>query len=212
MDCNDIGQPILLVNYFRQNDESSKSAILKCFYNLYFESFRRLTFSICLNKPYTEHKGEILAWEAFNDGLLSFYYFVRQNGFEDRGASVKSLFFTFCNNKLKGLISDIERRSLHQARGNPEIFIAKVSEIKEDDYQASNNYEEQWKKNEILLNKALEILGERCKTLIFLRKIDKLGNEEIAKQFHIQPRSVNNEVFKCVKKLKKIIGELKTGK
>lgn len=211
MDCNDIGQPILLVNYFRQDDEPTKSGVLKCFYKLYFETFKRLTFSICLNKPYTEHKGETLAREAFNDGLLSFYFFVREKGFADRGASVKSLFFTFCIKKLKGLITDIARQSVKKTGGNPEIVIAKVSETKEDDYQVSNDYEEQWKKNETLLNKALEILGERGKRLIYWRKVDKLGNEEIATLLNIQPGSVNNEVYKCLKRLNKIVDDLKKG-
>src|ERR1700749_4696653 len=101
MECNEINQPILLVNYFRKEDEATKTKVLNCFFKLYLGDIKRFTIVFCLDKPYTKHKEEQLAREAFNEGLLSFYFFIKKNGFANGGASVKSLFITFCANKLK---------------------------------------------------------------------------------------------------------------
>src|SRR5258708_34638784 len=110
MDCKEITSPPKLVTFFREENETHLSMVFKCFFNLFFEDFRRLTYKYCLNKFHTKHKEDDLAKDAFNDGLMSFYFKIKNEDFEEKEALIKTEFFSFCIFKLKGLTKTLGRR------------------------------------------------------------------------------------------------------
>lgn len=206
MDCNDIGNPALLINYFKSKEESIINRVFKCFNTKYFEEFMLFSCKQILSKwPSTKFKEDELVREAFDEGLFSFYLFIKKNGFEDKGATIKTFFFEFCRRKLLGLVRALHTHSIKYAVGDPEILISRVSGADDYDYPALREEMERKDNKVNLLAKALPELGGRCNNLIRWRKLDKLSNEEISKRIGLEPNSVNNEVYKCFVKLKKII-------
>jgi RNA polymerase sigma factor (sigma-70 family) len=209
MDCIEITNSQKLVAYFRENNEIQLNIIFKCFFRLFYEDFRRLTYKYCLSKFHTKNKEEELASDAFNDGLMSFYYKLKKDGFEEKGAQVKTAFFSFCLFKLKGLTKTLERRFEKETPIDPLVSFNGEKEFNTDvnmtdilSYQILLNKEEE------ILNRALTELGERGTHLVVWKKVLKLSNEEIAARIGIQPDSVPNEVFKSFRKLKDIVERL----
>ena len=204
MDCKEITGSQKLVTWFREENDLQLNMIFKCFFSLFFEDFRRLTYKYCLNKFHTKHQEEELAKDAFNDGLMSFYYKLKREGFEEKGALLKTAFFSFCLFKLMGLTKTLERRSVNETSidtGLPynyrnEINTGNLIDVW-DDQQLLNMEED-------ILYKALKELGERGSNLIIWKKILKLTNEEIADRMGIKPDTIPNEVYKSFKKLKAI--------
>jgi RNA polymerase sigma factor (sigma-70 family) len=208
MDCIEITKSQKLVAYFREDNEIQLNIIFKCFFSLFYEDFRRLTYKYCRNKFHAKHAEEELASDSFNDGLMSFYYKLKKEGFEEKGAQVKTAFFSFCLFKLRGLIKTLERLSAKETTMDPVLLFKGEKEFNTGniidvlDYQILLNMEEE------ILDRALKELGERGTNLIIRKKILKLSNEEIADRMNIQPDTVANVVFKSFKKLKEIVDRL----
>ena len=207
MNCLEITNSQKLVAYFSDDNEAQLNIIFKCFFRLFYEDFRRLTYKYCLNKFHAKNKEEQLAGDAFNDGLISFYYKLKKDGFAETGAQIKTVFFTFCLFKLKGLLKALERRYTKESvmdlmpfNENQELNTSNITDVR--DYQVLLGMEEE------ILDRALKELGERGTNLIIWKKISKLSNEEIANRTGMQPGTVANEVFKSFKKLKEIVERL----
>ena len=209
MDCIEITSSQKLVAYFREDNEIQLNIIFKCFFRLFYEDFRHLIYKYCLNKFHTKNKEEELASDAFNDGLMSFYYKLKKDGFEEKGAQIKTAFFSFCLFKFKGLTKGLERRFEKEMTMDPvlpfndkeEFNTGTITDVQ--DYQILLNMEEE------ILDRALKELGERGSNLIIWKKVLKLNNEEIAVKMNIQPDTVPNEVYKSFKKLKEIVDRIK---
>ena len=209
MDCNEITHSQTLVNYFRKDDEVHLNNVFKCFFNLFFEDFRRLTYKYCNNKTHAKYKEEELAKDAFSDGLMSFYYKLKNEGFEEKGALIKTAFFSFCIFKLKGLTKSLGRRFIKETVYDPALQVTGANATKADELNDVQDYELLLNMKENILRKGLDELGQRGSDLIVWRKIDKLSNEEIARRVNIQPGSVPNEVYKSFNKLKEIVDRLR---
>ncbi len=208
MDCKEITNSQLLVTHFRTEDNVHLNRVFKCFFNLFFEDFKRLTYKYCLNKLYTKQKEAELARDAFNDGLMSFYFKLKNEGFEERGAQMKTAFFSFCVNKLKGLTKSLERRTIKEILVDPTVQINKTDKFYNDDANDGLWYEQLLNTQEKIFSAALKELGERGSNLIIWKKVLKLKNEEIAGRMGIQPDTVPNEVYKSFIKLKEIVERL----
>jgi DNA-directed RNA polymerase specialized sigma24 family protein len=149
-----------------------------------------------------------LAKDAFSDGLMSFYFKLKQEGFEEKGALIKTAFFSFCIFKLKGLTKALGRRLIKEtvvspveSFKNPDILTDEQKDIWDDEQLL-------FTEEEIFLT-ALKELGERGANLITWKKVQKLKNEEIALRMGIKPDTVPNEVYKSFTKLKGIVNRLK---
>src|SRR6476660_4330357 len=156
MDCIEIISSKKLVAYFREDNEIQLNIIFKCFFRLFYEDFRHLIYKYCLNKLHTKNKEEELASDAFSDGLMSFYYKLKKDGFEEKGAQIKTAFFSFCLFKLKGLTKALERRFERETTIDPVLSFddkrgfntGTLTEVQ--DYQMLLNVEEE------ILDKALK--------------------------------------------------------
>lgn len=209
MDCKEITSSEKLVTFFREENETRLNMAFKCFFNLFFEDFRRLTYKYCLNKIHTKHKEDELAKDAFNDGLLSFYFKLKKEGFEEKGALIKTAFFSFCIFKLKALIKSLGRRFVKETVIDPEVSFDNMDLVNAGDLNDVWDYEQLLNSEEEIFSTALKELGERGSNLITWKKILKLKNEEIADRLGIKPDTVPNEVYKSFNKLKEIVDRLK---
>jgi len=209
MDCTEITSSQKLVAYFREDNEIQLNIIFKCFFRLFYEDFRHLIYKYCLNKFHTKNKEEELASDAFNDGLMSFYYKLKKDGFEEKGAQIKSAFFSFCLFKFKGLTKTLERRFEKETTMDPVLPFNDKQEVHTGPITDVQDYQILLDMKEEILDRALKELGERGTNLIIWKKIHKLSNEEIADKMSIQPDTVPNEVYKSFKKLKEIVDRIK---
>lgn len=208
MDCTEITHSQKLVTFFREENEVHLNQVFKCFFNLFFEDFKRLTYKFCQNKIQAKYKEDELARDAFCDGLMSFYYKLKNDGFEEKGAQIKTAFFSFCIFKLRGLTKGLGRRLVKETATDTESQINKSDEMHNDELSGNNDFELLLNKKEEIFCKALEELGKRGSDLITWKKINKLSNETIAERMNIQPGTVPNEVYKAFNKLKEIVGRL----
>jgi RNA polymerase sigma factor (sigma-70 family) len=209
MDCNEINSSQKLITFFREENDIHLNKVFKCFFNLFFEDFRRLTYKYCLNKFHTKHKEDELAKDAFNDGLMSFYFKLRNEGFEEKGAQVKTAFFSFCIFKLRGLTKTLGRRSVKETVIDPAIIFNNLDLLNTSEVKDVWDYEHLLNTKEEIFSSALKELGERGSNLIIWKKVLKLKNEEIADRMGIKPDTVPNEVYKSFNKLKEIVDKLK---
>ncbi len=208
MDCKEITNSQKLVAFFREENEVHLNRVFKCFFYLFFEDFKRLTYKFCQNKIQAKHKEDELARDAFSDGLMSFYYKLKNDGFEEKGVQIKTVFFSFCIFKLKGLTKTLRRRFMKEAVTDPASQSSNDDEIQSDELAEAKNYQLLLNMKEEIFCRALEQLGQRGTDLIIWKKIQKLSNEEIARRMNIQPGTVPNEVYKAFNKIKEIADRL----
>ncbi|MEI9910254.1 MAG: hypothetical protein WDO71_11620 [Bacteroidota bacterium] len=209
MDCKELEQPPLLVQYFRSPDPIVVNRALLCCHVLFYNPFKGLGFNYCSTKTYTRYKENDLSEDAFSRGLMCFYEKIRKDGFETRDATVKTMFLAYCLMQLKGLVKNEERSSNRFRAGDPDILIEKKGNVDETGYGVLNEENDQMDKKEVLFRKGFELLDEMSRNLILWRKYLKLKNEEIASRTGLDAGSVNNEVYKSMEKLKKIINGLR---
>ncbi|HZE82776.1 MAG TPA: sigma-70 family RNA polymerase sigma factor [Puia sp.] len=193
MDCKEISEPVLLTNLFREKNEKELHRVFKCFYENYYRIFVLMLRRISKKHAFLKNDVEFYASQAFNDGLLSFYDTVSKKGFAEREAKIKTFFFAFCLNKLRALITSQYRTGDKQAKL-----------IRATEHQAESGIEAEDIGNEqaAILQKALNMLDEKRRKYIILRKMHHLTNEQIAEKMGIEPGTVNNEVHKSFRKLK----------
>jgi len=209
MDCNEITSSQILITFFREENDIHLNKVFKCFFNLFFEDFRRLTYKYCLNKFHTKHKEDELAKDAFNDGLMSFYFKLKSEGFEEKGAQVKTAFFSFCIFKLRALTKTLGRRSVKETVIDPGVMFNNQDIVSNGELTDIWDYEQLLNTKEEIFSFALKELGERGSNLIIWKKVLKLKNEEIADRMGIKPDTVPNEVYKAFNKLKEIVDRKK---
>jgi RNA polymerase sigma factor (sigma-70 family) len=208
MDCNQLRQPPILVKYLRSESRGEVDRALNCFYELFYEMFSRMGGNYCYARSYTRYKGSELTDDAFSRGLLNFYQKIKSGGFDERGASVETAFISFCLWQLKGVVKTEERTAAKFGGSDPSLVLEKKGNDGEESYLLSKEENEAMDNREQLFQKGFALLDKRCRDLITWRKLLQLDNEEIAARSGLEPGSVNNEVYKCMKKLKKIIDEL----
>jgi len=153
------------------------------------------------NRNYAPLFREQLERDVFNEALNDFYFFVRDGKYVKGPASLQTVFLNFCKYKLMGRIKAEERRMKTEIKGDS----AEILETTVLPYSSWEDIKEQITLDEARLrtfNAAWSQLGERCRNLILWRKIQKLSNEEIQDRCGINESMVNNEVYRCIVRLK----------
>ncbi len=204
MNCNELREPSRLVEYFRLENELLLQRVFRCFFSLFESKFRSLTLKYCQSRPYTRYREPELATDAFNRGLLSFYQRIKREGFEEK-ASVETAFLAFALMQLKGLVKDLERRSGRTMAMDPEVAPAGRAAVFE--WPSAGQQQDMADRQLEVLRNSLQQLDERSRNLIIWRKLLQLGNEEIAARTGLEPVSVNNEVYRALIRLKKMVRE-----
>ena len=211
MDCNEINHPERLVEYFRSEEKSTISNVLKCFYEQYHDFVLGFSntkiFSVW---PVRKERQLELFEDAFSDSLIAFFNYIRKRGFSNQGATVRTVFLTFHKRALwKSIEKAIEEDKLIRGGDPSALFDNALVAATPDFIRLKEAMEDENKRLEIF-QLAFSSLGERCKNLIRWRKYEKLSNEQIAEKMKtVKPGTVTNEVHECLKKLIVIAKDLK---
>ena len=191
MDCSLINEPVFLNEQFINAQDEQLNQIFKCFFKQHYADFKRYA----KNRYDLKEDKDTWIYDAFTDGLVSFYLIIkRNNGFEQKKSTIKTVLFEYCTWKLIDIIN-------RESNYSKVISIDWRNEIDLSEPVSTDHEIEKWNK----LEKAFSKLGEKCRNLLKWRKLNKLSIEEISKQAGIETKRVNDEVFKCFKKLKALI-------
>lgn len=202
MDCLIIDNPSMLVSTFKNSKTEELNKVFKCFYILYFEKFQMFA-----KKNYFIPEEEFIH-DAFVDGLVSFYFYLTVNGFNEKLGSIQTFFFEFCKRKLLGYFKVTKKHKDKNSYQDPNILEGDNSNPSDESHIELKEFEIQKQNEQKMFEAGWVKLGERCKNLLLWRKIERLSNHIIASRLNIEETSVNNEVFKCFKKLKGNIDNL----
>ncbi len=209
MDCNELKVPAKLVIHCRQNEETVQSRIFLCFFKLYFEDFKKIFWHNCVTDSILYTIEEQLKI-AFEYGLFKFYIDIRMNGWEERGASVRTALFAYCFNQLRALTKFMRTHPGNQYEGDPDVAIE--SKSKSLSHVFSEVAEKELTDFEYALyERAFAELDERCKNFIRWRLNQKTDNE-IADKYpdvDFESRDPADITYRCVQKLKRIVDKQK---
>ena len=202
MTLREINNPKILTHNFQSQDDRVINKTLSCLEELFKWKFVEHGKNVCKRWPSAKNKHNEITEIAFNDGLFSFFLKIKQDGFEERGLSVEDVLKAFFFSKLRGQLTKIYRESVRASGRDPDLVFANM----ESDFSIFKQPgEEEYSRKEAIFEKAYNKLKEKCKDLIAWRKLLNLKNEEIASRTGLHPNSVNNEVFKCMTHLKRIV-------
>ena len=209
MNCIEVNNAKLVVEYFTSNQEPALSLTFQCFFKEFYHEFLLLCQKMYFSKMnFARFREEELAYDAFNQGLLKFYQYIREKGFEERGYKIKTFFFEFCILTLLGSLKTLKREFARKYQGDPDMVLVKEGSVDDYDIENISELDNIDKRQKALLLQALEKISERCRKLIEWRKLNKIDKEEVAGRMGLAVGSVGNETYKCILRLKAIIREL----
>lgn len=172
-----------LVTALKAEEEAAFKAV-------YHESYRAVEHYIKANGGYA-----VDAKDIFNDGLIALVQLVRKPDFK-LTAGITSLMYGICRRiwlksfRKKG--KEITVPAFHQ-----ELELTSSIEIEMDEDQ-DEHYQD--------VIKALEQIGEQCKEIILLAHYQDTPRAEIAEQMGYTKAFVRIKLFRCMNKLRTILG------
>lgn len=208
MDCEDLSNPVLLPGVFNKMDESTLKMLLECLYKSHYKVFYRVGLKMCTGYSYPEYQREDIAHDAFTDAIIVLYNKLKRDGWQDKGVELGAAFMIFYKFTVRKLLKERGREEMHDRSYTKFETVTKITGTEANPGDKEND-ETLLSGKERILEEAFKELGERGTNLIKWRKNEKLSNEIIAERLHIQPRSVNNEVYDAMERLKKIVKRLK---
>ncbi len=192
--------------YCREDDEVVQSRVFRCFFKLFFDHYKRIFRHHCLPGS-TLYSVDDQLQQSFDSGICKFYLVIRKDGWQERGASVQTALFTFCYYQLRALLSYM-RRHPGEAGWNPYEDLEKANIF---DVPAESEFGDE---EVALFEKGFALLEPKCQDFI-RRKLRRMTEEELKAKYpdlDFTSRDPYDITFRCVKKLKKIIDELRRGK
>jgi RNA polymerase sigma factor (sigma-70 family) len=201
MDCKELDEPDLITLIFREKIKREVDRLFSCFYERYYEKFTRIVQGNISNKyRFLKDDPEFYSSLAFSEGLLTFQQYMARQGFVKGQAKLSSFFFRFCINKLLAQVAN-------RIREQPKL--AKFIKDTKEDWMPHVEENDMLDNDERLLWEAINMLDEKKKQYIILRKFYKYKDDEIAKITGVAPQSVANEVYRAFLRLKENCQSLK---
>lgn len=142
---------------------------------------------------------EFTADQAFTEALLKLHNDALSGNISDRGASVKTVLFTFFKFKLMELLQK-ENRRMEKER---QYIVTNDSDNVSEAIDTENiTY--------ALLRKALANMKAKDQEIITQRHLNQENPESIAEKLNISVEAVNNKLYRSMKRLKEEIKKLKS--
>lgn len=170
--------------------EGLKAEESAAFEAVYHESYRAVAHYIKANGGY-----EVDAKDIFNEGLIALVQLVRKPDFA-LTASITSLMYAICRRiwlksfRKKGKEITVEE------------FHRDIEPVQLPDFEEENEQDENYQ--EVI--KALSQIGEQCKEIILLAHYQGVPRDEIAEQMGYTKAFARIKLFRCMNKLRKILG------
>jgi RNA polymerase sigma factor (sigma-70 family) len=133
------------------------------------------------------------ARDIFQEALVVLYEKVRMGSFE-LNCQLKTYLYAVCKRLWLKKLQHNSRLMVVEMESAPPVLI-------EEDLEAHEKKEAEYE----ALNKAIQNLGEPCKSLLEAYYINKLNMQDIATQFgYTNADNAKNQKYKCLMRLKKI--------
>lgn len=189
-DCNDFE---ITVRNLMSGDEKRVSTTLTCWYDHFYQHLKARGEAICCSEGKTvgAHSEE-LASLAISKVVESLYLAIRLGLLKDKGIPMLALLASYFFQRLMWEIADLQERKVKEAALRPSP----------DDPEPVD--EEQV----LLLQKGFDNLKERCRNLVVWRKLLGLDSKAIAALTGISEDMVDNEVWRCMRRLQNIVDHL----
>lgn len=161
--------------------------------NVAIKSLYKIHFPMVLNFVLNNSGDEDEAKDLYQEGFMVFYDQVRREGFA-LTCKIKTYLYSVCRRLWLKKLNENSRK------------LKKIGD--DDDFADLGNDISFITENEIkfeIVSKAMEKLGEPCKSLIIDFYIKDLNMTEISDKFgYTNPDNAKNQKYKCLQRLKKI--------
>ena len=179
---------------FSNDLQKKRDKILSCLYGCLKKSFIKWATIAYNSYPYDFI--EQLSDNSFTDCILKFKEVASGKGLYVGNASIKTVVFAFFKNTLRENLQKENRLAAKYQHVNLEDAGTAV-EI-DDDVNKENLYR--------LLETALRQMKEDDRQIITWRHMEEKSNEEIASLLNITVPSATNRIYRCMERLKTLIG------
>lgn len=180
-------QPNTIIAGFKQNDP----IVLRQVYNNVFPKVK----THLLKNNGTEAQAKDIFQEAF----VACWRNIKDDKLK-ANSNVEAYLFTIAKNKW----TDHLRSSAYKKR----VSTSDLGTV-EARTEETNEIEAAWENKRNAIVRAMEQLGEQCKSLLGLFYFERKSMQEIAQQLKIAPNSARNQKYRCMEKLRTLSLEIK---
>ena len=184
---------------FKNNRQEISESIVSCFYSCYrslFVKWAKITY-----RHYPVDLVESLANDSFTDGVLKLKESASRGELYQSNASVKTVLFHYCRNMLLGNLKKEKRL----ADKNKELQLVVSNEAKGNTGEMESELKE--KRYELII-RALEKMNAADRQIIQWQHIEGKSHDEIAAILAIKVSSLTNRIYRCMKRLRKLVEEI----
>ena len=108
---------------------------------------------------------------------------------------------TFDSNALGYLYRMVRNKSIDYLRAYKPVANLEDSDIENASFLASDKVETE--ELQVRINNAIDALPEKCRQVFVLSRFENLSYKEIASQLDISPKTVENQISKALKQLRR---------
>lgn len=197
MDCLQITQAAEALRIVQNPLDSRLRQLFSCIYRLFRESF---VAWICLRFAGSADKDRLRedARDAFQNGLMAFYNKAQGKNFT-LDKSLKTVLYSY------GWLQLMTYFKKQKAGPEHDVYLRGLQFFAEDETLEAER-QQLLNEKEIALLKAINTLPPRRREILLLKFFEKLRSKEVAARLHLSPGSVDNEVSKGLKELRRILG------
>jgi RNA polymerase sigma factor (sigma-70 family) len=181
---------------FKDDRQDMTDSIVSCFYSCYrsvFVQWAKITY-----RHYPPDMIEFAANNAFTDGVLKLKESAGRGELYQSNASVKTVLFHYCRNILLGYLKNEKRL----AEKNKKLEFLILNETGYNTGDAENGINE---KRSGYIMRALAKLSVADRQIIRWKHSEEKSNDEIATLLAITIESATNRIYRCMKRLRKLV-------
>lgn len=197
--CKQLLQMETISSAFKSKQAGLSDQIISCFYSCYqslFIQWAKITY-----KRYPADMVEFVAGNSFTDGVLKLKESASRDELYKGNASVKTVLFHYCRNILLGYLTN-ERRLSEKNKKLATVFSNAAGNDTGETEQHVNE------RRHKCLMQALAKMTVADRQIIQWRHDEEKSNDEIAALLAIKAESATNRIYRCMKRLRKLIDEM----
>lgn len=197
MNCLQITQAEEALRILQNPHEDKLQHLFSCIYRLYRESF---VAWVCGRFAAGTDKDRLRedAKDAFQNGLMAFYNKAQGKNFT-LGKSLKTVLYSYGWLQLMAFFKK-------QKGGHYRDAYLRGLQVFLEDESLEAERQQLLNEKETALLKAVGALPPRTREILLLKFVEKLKAKEIGARLNLAPGSVDNEVSKALKDLRRVLG------
>lgn len=184
---------------FKNSRNDLSDQIISCFYTCYLPLFLKWA-----KITYQHHPADLIefaARNAFTDGVLKFKEAAGLGKLYQSNAGVKTILFHYCRNLLLGQLTHEKRLAEKNKKLEPFFSNGGTYNAGEEEHDLRENRHDN-------IRKALEKMPPADRQIIVWRHMEGRSNDEIAGFLAITVASATNRIYRCMQRLRELVGEM----